>query len=67
MSDWKSRQRGGKFKVSGFLALALLAIAALEGYALRHYMHEDHILRLLVLGLIYEQASPAPAQPGTTI
>lgn len=53
-----NHQRGGAFQVRTFIVMALLALASFEAVALRHYMHENHILKLLILGIIDEEQHP---------
>lgn len=38
-----NNQRGGTFTVSGWLALTLLALCAIEGVAIRHLLHHRAI------------------------
>lgn len=55
------KQRGGAFRVNGYLAIALvaLALAVIEMIALRHYIYENHILRLVVYSVLDQCNNPA--------
>lgn len=56
-----ARQRGGSFKVSGWLALLMLAVIATEGLLLHEVITENNHLKLQ---LVYHNLM---SQPTTTI